>query len=70
MIRNFGVDYSMNQDSQFMKLLELLMELERENMDGWVGRWGGSGRNCQREKNMNKICCMRKISLKLILKFH
>ena len=33
MIRNFGVDYSMNQDSQFMKLLELLMELERENMD-------------------------------------
>lgn len=34
MIRNFGVDYSMNQDSQFMKLLELLMELERENMDG------------------------------------
>lgn len=34
MIRNFGVDYPINQDSQFMKLLEMIMETERENIDG------------------------------------
>lgn len=50
MIRNFGVDYSISQDSEFMKLFELLMELEtektnsgefisatNENLENWLG---------------------------------
>ena len=30
MIRNFGIDYAISEDSQFMKLCELLMEIESE----------------------------------------
>lgn len=50
MIRNFGVDYAISKDSHFMKLFELLMELETErsnreefisatteNLENWLG---------------------------------
>ena len=50
MIRNFGVDYAISEDSHFMKLFELLMELEterskreefisatNENLENWLG---------------------------------
>lgn len=50
MIRNFGVDYVISEDSKFMKLFELLMELEtektnseefisasNENLKNWLG---------------------------------
>lgn len=50
MIRNFGVDYAISEDSHFMKLFELFMELETErskreefisaadeNLENWLG---------------------------------